>query len=396
MTVQADHSGIVRGKFAVPANIPAGIKLVEFIGDRGTRGLGQFIGRGTITVEERRLVTVVERYDPLAQTFTLLTEGRHIAGVGLWFADIGTKPVTVQIRTTATGLPTGTVLASTRLNADQLNRDGETVFNFPVPLWLEALQEYAIVVLTDDAQHSIWIAEVGQYDRHQQRYVTEQGYTVGVMLSSSNASTWTPHNNADLSFRLYGAEFTSTEKHFPLNELVCNNASDLYLMAEVERTGAETDVQFIFTGADEKTYRLQDRQSAQLDERTTGTLQSAVNLLGSATRSPIVYPSALVALGDVQESATYVSRAIPAGAGKAIVILETHVPQGAAIKVELEIDGQWQECTATNGEPLGEGWLRQEYSRPISGGDTVRCRLTLTGNISARPRARQLRMMSIR
>ena len=397
MSIHADHSGIARGKFTIPANIPAGVKSVEIIGERGSRGLAQFTGRGEITLEERRRVITVTRYDPLAQTITLLTEGRHIAAVGLWFEDIGDKPVTVQIRETATGLPTGAVLAETRITAAQIKGNGEeTVVDFATPLYIEALQEIAVVILTDDNKHSLAIAEVGQYDRRAQRYVTEQGYSVGVLLSSSNASTWTPHNNADLSFRLYGAEFTSTEKRFPLNELVCNNTSDLYLMAEVERTGAETDVQFIFTGADEKTYRLQDRQSAQLDERTTGTLQSAVNLLGSATRSPIVYPSALVALGDVQESATYVSRAIPAGAGKAIVILETHVPQGAAIKVELEIDGQWQECTATNGEPLGEGWLRQEYSRPISGGDTVRCRLTLTGNISARPRARQLRMMSIR
>ena len=71
--ITADHSGIARGKFTLPSGIPAGTKSVEFIGERGTRGLAQFIGRGEITIEERRRVITVQRYDPLAQTFTLLT-----------------------------------------------------------------------------------------------------------------------------------------------------------------------------------------------------------------------------------------------------------------------------------------------------------------------------------
>ena len=85
MSINADHSGIARGKFTIPANIPAGVKSVEIIGERGSRGLAQFTGRGEITLEERRRVITVTRYDPLAQTITLLTEGRHIAAVGLWY-----------------------------------------------------------------------------------------------------------------------------------------------------------------------------------------------------------------------------------------------------------------------------------------------------------------------
>jgi len=76
MTIHADHSGIARGKFTIPANIPAGVKSVEIIGERGSRGLAQFTGRGEITLEERRRVITVTRYDPLAPTTTLLPEGR--------------------------------------------------------------------------------------------------------------------------------------------------------------------------------------------------------------------------------------------------------------------------------------------------------------------------------
>ena len=394
MSIHADHSGIARGKFAIPTGIPAGVKSVEIIGERGSRGLAQFTGRGEITLEERRRVITVTRYDPLAQTITLLTEGRHIAAVGLWFEDIGDKPVTVQIRETATGLPTGAVLAEARITAAQIKGNGEeTVVDFATPLYIEALQEIAVVILTDDNRHSLAIAEVGQYDRRAGRYVTEQGYSVGVLLSSSNASTWTPHNNADLAFRLYAAEFTATEHTTDLKTQTAHNASDLYLMADVERPGVETDVSFTFT-ADERRYPLQDKQTGRLDVRTDGDMTAKVTLRGSKTRSPVVYPGALLALGDLQETATYISRAVVAGSGQAIVTLESNTPSGSALTVEIEIDGTWKPCTPENGEPLGDGWVRNEYKQAISGGDTVRCRITLSGNISARPRARALRMVT--
>lgn len=394
MSIHADHSGIARGKFTIPTNIPAGVKSVEIIGERGSRGLAQFTGRGEITLEERRRVITVTRYDPLAQTITLLTEGRHIAAVGLWFEDIGDQPVTVQIRETATGLPTGAVLAEARITAAQIKGNGEeTVVDFATPLYIEALQEIAVVILTDDNRHSLAIAEVGQYDRRAGRYVTEQGYSVGVLLSSSNASTWTPHNNADLAFRLYAAEFTATEHTTDLKTQTAHNASDLYLMADVERPGVETDVSFTFT-ADERRYPLQDKQTGRLDVRTDGDMTAKVTLRGSKTRSPVVYPGALLALGDLQETATYISRAVVAGSGQAIVTLESNTPSGSALTVEIEIDGTWKPCTPENGEPLGDGWVRNEYKQAISGGDTVRCRITLSGNISARPRARALRMVT--
>lgn len=394
MSIHADHSGIARGKFTIPANIPAGVKSVEIIGERGSRGLAQFTGRGEITLEERRRVITVTRYDPLAQTITLLTEGRHIAAVGLWFEDIGDKPVTVQIRETATGLPTGAVLAEARITAAQIRGNGEeTVVDFATPLYIEALQEIAVVILTDDNKHSLAIAEVGQYDRRAQRYVTEQGYSVGVLLSSSNASTWTPHNNADLAFRLYAAEFTATEHTTELKTQTAHNTSDLYLMADVERPGTETDVSFTFV-ADDRRYALQDKQTGRLDVRTDGDMTAKVTLRGSKTRSPVVYPGALLALGDLQETATYISRAVVAGSGQAIVTLESNTPSGSALTVEIEIDGTWKPCTPQNGEPLGDGWVRNEYKQAISGGDTVRCRITLSGNISARPRARALRMVT--
>ncbi|WP_249962888.1 hypothetical protein [Histophilus somni] len=395
--ITADHNGIVRGKFTLPENIPAGIKSVEFIGERGSRGISQFIGRGTINIEERRRVRVLQKYDPLAQTFTLLSEARHIAGVGIYFIDKGTKSVTVQIRETANGFPTGVVLIEKRLEANEIQAQGETQVNFDTPIFLGSLQEYAIVILTDDDKHSLAIAEVGQYDKHTKRYVTEQSYAVGVLLSSSNASTWTPHNNADLTFKLYAARFTANTQTVNLAQINVTNASDLYLNADIERTGVETDVLFNMTEQGEEqvqSYRLQDKQAVRLTKRTTGNLTSTATLTGSAKRSPVLYPGIIAVAGNLQTSATYISRSIPCGKGKATVILEVNVPTNSSIQVEIEVNGRYQVCSPTNGELLGDGWVRNEYSQKTSNGDSVRCRITLTGRIDARPRARMLRMIT--
>ena len=61
-------------------------------------------------------------------------------------------------------------------------------------------------------------------------------------------------------------------------------------MADVERTGIETDVTFTVKN-DEHRYHLQDKQTGRLDARTDGELKTAVTLRGSRTRSPILYPA---------------------------------------------------------------------------------------------------------
>ncbi len=77
-----NNQGQISGKIKIPANIPAGTKLVQFYGDKGSYGEATYTGKKTITIEERRRVIAARRVDPLAQTFTL-NESRHIGAVVL-------------------------------------------------------------------------------------------------------------------------------------------------------------------------------------------------------------------------------------------------------------------------------------------------------------------------
>ncbi|MFP3022639.1 MAG: hypothetical protein ACEY3K_06930, partial [Wolbachia sp.] len=126
------------------------------------------------------------------------------------------------------------------------------------PVFCHAGEEYAIVLLTDDADTAVKIAELGKYDTVNSRWVTSQPYQVGVLLSSSNASTWTPHQNLDLTFRLLAAKFSEVSHIIDLGKVTANNVSDLIILTNVEKVAFDTNVEFILTDEEGKENFLSD------------------------------------------------------------------------------------------------------------------------------------------
>ncbi|MBX3457029.1 MAG: hypothetical protein KF820_01535 [Candidatus Paracaedibacteraceae bacterium] len=406
MPLVADNSGKIKGKFTVPANVPAGTKLVQFIGNQGSYGEATYTGRGIITTEERRRVTVITdirrnettvvltRFDPLAQTFTL-SESRHIGGIDLWFSNRGTKRVVVQIRDTSLGMPTQTVLAEGSIMPASINLNGTSTQITWQPVWLEAGHEYAIVLLTDDGDAAVRVAELGKYDAAHARWVTSQPYQVGVLLSSSNASTWTPHQNRDLTFRLLGARFTENKRTVDLGSVTATSVSDLITLANVERVASDTDVQFTLTEQDGTEHKLSDDLPIALRARVTGPLSVKALLSGSALRSPVLYPGIQIVLGNMSETADYVTRAITAGSNSKISITYEALMTGTAdVKVYIQkADGTWQSVDLTTGKAVGDNWVERIHILSSFSATETRVKLVLSGNILYRPKVRSLRVV---
>ncbi|GHU14723.1 hypothetical protein FACS189449_11800 [Alphaproteobacteria bacterium] len=120
------------------------------------------------------------------------------------------------------------------------------------PIWLEANVEYAIVILTDDPETSVAVVELGKFDSIHNTWIAKQAYQVGVLLSSSNASTWTAHQELDLSFRLLACRFTETENQINLGTITAHENTDLLTLANIERVSSGIDVEFIYTDSDGK------------------------------------------------------------------------------------------------------------------------------------------------
>lgn len=406
MPLVADNSGKIKGKFTVPANVPAGTKLVQFIGNQGSYGEATYTGRGIITTEDRRRVTVITdirrnettvvltRFDPLAQTFTL-SESRHIGGIDLWFSNRGTKRVVVQIRDTSLGMPTQTVLAEGSIMPASINVNGTSTRITWQPVWLEAGHEYAIVLLTDDGDAAVRVAELGKYDATHARWVTSQPYQVGVLLSSSNASTWTPHQNRDLTFRLLGARFTENTRTVDLGSVTATSASDLITLANVERVASDTDVQFTLTEQDGTEHKLSDDLPIALRARVTGPLSVKALLSGSALRSPVLYPGIQIVLGNMSETADYVTRAITAGSNSKVSITYEALMTGTAdVKVYIQkADSTWQLIDLTTGKAVGDSWVERTHILSSFSATETRVKLVLSGNILYRPKVRSLRVV---
>lgn len=254
----ANGSGVMEGVFTVPTGVPAGTKLVQFIGDQGSFGAAQFIGEGTLVVN-RRTPVFVPAIDPLAQTFRL-QQGRVITSVDVWFTVIGdrSKPVTFEIRTTQVGIP-DRAIAGGRLDMGPVTVGGFTRITLDEPIYLPAEEEFAITILTEDPTHELALGQLGRFDAAAGQWVIAQPYAVGTLLASSNASTWTPFQDKDLVFRLNAAQFTSNTRTVELGrvrKLVATSITRSGGTATVAAPGHgfTTGAKVVVSGADQGAY----------------------------------------------------------------------------------------------------------------------------------------------
>ena len=471
--LNANSAGVLTGTFTIPAGVPVGTKRVRAVGGQGSFGAARFIGEGTIVTRNQRQLTTIETrfWDPLAQTFRL-DQSRFVTGIDLRLTARGStaNQVVIEIRETELGLPNAVTLAEGILSGSAITVNAWNKITLTRPVFLQAGVEYAMVVLTDDPTHAVALAELGKFDQAANQFVTSQPFTIGTLLKSSNASTWTPVQEADLAFRLYAASFTSTTRTVALGPLRLGTATitrsgstatstlnghgrttgetliitgagqseyngakvitvtgpntftfsvsgspatpatgtisvsigkltDLVALAGVERVSPATDVEFLFTTASGTQIRGADNARIQLAEEINELLTLSAVLRGTSTESPYLFAGSQAVLGDMGESANYVTRAVPCAAGARVTVtFEALIPGASGVTVEVQkADGTWQAVSLTTSSGVGDGWIEQIYTVAnfAASGTETRARITLTGTAGARPQVRQLRMVVI-
>jgi hypothetical protein len=475
MPLTANPAGQISGSFTIPANVPVGTKRVTFLGNQGSFGAARFIGSGTILTRTQRQLTTIETrfWDPLAQTFRI-DQSRHVTAVDFKFTAVGNtaNKVYLEIRETEVGLPNATTLAEGVLQGTAITVGQWNKISLTRPVFLQAGVEYAMVLLTDDANHAVGLAELGKFDSAAQQFVTSQPYTIGTMLKSSNASTWTPVQESDLTFRMYGALFSSTTRTINLGPVrgaavssltrsgstatlttstphgfltgqkvvvsgatqanyngaftvtvtsptvftytVANNpatpatgtilaaagdTTDLVALAGVERVSSETNAEFIFTRPDGSEIRGADNALIRLAEDVNVPLTLSAVLRGTTTLSPYLFAGTQTVLGNLGETGTYVSRAVPCAAGaKVSCTFEALLPGASSVLVEIQrADLAWEVVAVSSTAGVGDGWTEQVHTVAnfANGGSQTRVRITISGSAAARPQLRQLRLVVI-
>jgi hypothetical protein len=179
----------------------------------------------------------VQYIDPLAETFLVdakqFPQGVFIDSVDLCFKTVPTDdiPVTVQIRPVVNGYPSANEIvpcvsesgiATVTLRPDQCRTSdipsfdsaqtqAVTNFRFTAPVHLMPGKEYALVVISDSNDYTVYTAELGQTTIGSTGVVAKQPYA-GSFFKSQNAQTWTESPFEDMMFRLNRAVWNATEE----------------------------------------------------------------------------------------------------------------------------------------------------------------------------------------
>lgn len=417
MSLTADGLGVVEGKFTIPAGIPVGSKLVEFDGSE-TEAAATFIGRGVLKIEDLRLVNRItttrvlrQDLDPLAQTFTAppavdpsgsVVTTRQVAALDLWFTAVGPSNVLVHIRETSLGVPTNIVIAEALLMPSQITVGAWTRFKF-TPVSLEPNREYCIVVMCDDAVAEVATAGIGEFDADNQQWVAAQPYQVGVLLSSSNGSTWTAHQTKDLAFRLLTCDYNvdtntvfegSTTKVVTLPPVTVVDADHLMVLAAIVRPTADCDVVFTVT-VDGEDYETLEGRPFTLAARFSGEVTWVATLTGTFTDSPILHKDIHLVVATRLSGSTYVTRQMECYSGTSVTMYyDATLPTPATVTAEIEDGaGNWEAFPLEVATALGDGIYEYKHTYTLlTDEDQTRVKLTLSGSGVALPVVKNLRV----
>ena len=160
--------------------------------------------------------------DPLAESIEVVDpNGIFVSSIDIFFQTKDTAiPVTCQIRTMNTGLPTQRIVAfgEKTLEPSEVNTSDfgtvATRFTFPSPVYLEGGGgEYAITLISMSNDYNVFIARMGDEDladrdleESERRIVSTQPY-LGSLFKSQNGATWEASQFEDLKFTLNKCKF---------------------------------------------------------------------------------------------------------------------------------------------------------------------------------------------
>lgn len=417
--VVANSQGVATGNFVIPAQVSAGRKAVIAETGSGARTAVSFRGEGrletttlqTTTILERFSTVVVERIsrgsgpdnqsdgtgsstDPQAQSFAL-TEARYVTSVRLWICKIGSRsrPIDVDIVAMENGLPTQMVVATARLQMQGVVANTWTKITLGTPVYIPANTYVALVVRTDDGDHSIAMAQLGDFDAVSQKWVTAQPYITGDNFDGSNNVSWLVHPDRDLTMQVAAAVFSPTQKTINIGSFAVNGISDVLIRADVILPEAGCTVAFrVKIGS--RTYTIASDQTLELDAYFTGTVSVTAVLTGNARVSPLLSRDVAVIFGKMKATGRYVGLSFSMGDPVRLdIIFSGLLPSGSSVAVRADAENDtWVNATLISAVPIEDGFSEYTYRIAAhSAPDGGRVRLDLTGTPASRPAISDLR-----
>ncbi|WP_375702408.1 DUF4815 domain-containing protein, partial [Bartonella sp. AA89HNZF] len=386
----ADSKGTLEGAFTIPQNITAGTKNVVARGKGGTIATGLFTGQGVIDVKVMRRTTTVKiwtQVDPQAQVFTP-DETRQITGIDFHLCKIGNQnhDLVIDLVTTENGYPTADIQAQSFYSMKGAKL-GWAEARYDVPLLVPNDRLTAFVIKTDDADHAVSLAKLGDFDAEHQRFVSSHPYVTGPRFSSVNARSWTAHQDEALAFRVLAARYIQTEKTIDLGTFDLVDCSDLQVRAAIELPSSDCSVIFEIERNNGTIYQLLPFQLLSLTEYISEKIKLRAILKGTEKLSPVLFAPVQLIAGKIHKEATYVTRAFAFGEKARLTsYIKTFLPGGATFTLEMQLDdGGFTSLTLDETEQLSDPlWTERKFVSSDKTAKQARLKLTLTGGPAAR------------
>ena len=173
---------------------------------------------GPTFTSDERVVRTRAWNDPLAQSFLVEEDGGiFLTKCDIFFRSIDDMdiPVTLQIRTMDTGIPTQIIVPNSEVVLDpgdiNVSSDGSvaTTFQFKSPIYLEGNNtDYCVCLLSNSTKYSVYISRMGETDLISDVFISNPNKQyMGSLFKSQNGSTWEPSQWEDLKYTLYRADF---------------------------------------------------------------------------------------------------------------------------------------------------------------------------------------------
>lgn len=252
-SLKANSNGEVQGTFTIPSNVPCGTVSVVLTNgiysatsSYTASGINRTIDNVTVKYTTKTIVSHYA-YDPVAQTFQTAIDC-SIRSLDLL---IGSKDTTaglhVQVREVSnTGEPTDIVLDNEFIPSSSVNvsANGEanwTHVTLTNPINASAGDQFAIAVIADSPNYTVWRAKIGKKDSQTGQVIASKAYNPGIMFESSNASYWTGDQDSSMAFKVNIASYTNQTSVVQFKPVTGLNADQLVLLATCA-TPSNTDV----------------------------------------------------------------------------------------------------------------------------------------------------------
>ena len=404
----ADKNGfIVNKSFQIPDNTTSGSKSVKFLGlksgvtDEVVFTATPLITERTTTVAPppppppRRVINV----DPLAQTFSLTKEA-FIESIDIRVTTLPDEFLGIALTETSVGIPDSTRVIDVKeiLKAD-LTVNTWSNFKFTNPVYLNEGREYAFIVYTTDATAAVGVSELGQYDIINKRWITNQSFNNGVLLSSSNANTWSPIQKEDMTFKINKAVFGS-DITYDLGTTTVTNKTDLMILADLDLyAGTVAQFEATLLNRNNEIHILNPYTPLAIGEYT-GDISVSLSLSSSnANLTPVVNGVVQLASGIIDFPSSYNSRQFSVDGTSIKVYIEMLEPAGSSVKVFYESSvGVYTEMTRNpaNATSIGDGYVDMEFRSSTVNINETRIQIVLdTTDKLQRPVVKNLRAFVI-